>query len=243
MKIAICDDDRQELSHILSLLDSYQAQQHVTFTICPFHDSRKLADTLSETQYDLYLLDIIMPEITGMELAKEIRSFDKAADIIFLTTSPEYAVESYTVKATNYLMKPIVPDRFYQSLDEIRKKRDQEQGRSLVLKSNIGVHKILLNQLMYVEAQGRKVLYYLANGEEIVCTDRFSPVCDQLLQYPEFILVHRSFLVNMNYIRRIDGKDFLLTNGIRIPIRTNGRAEVVQRYNRFLVTAMRGYCL
>ena len=112
MKIAICDDDRQELSHILSLLDSYQAQQHVTFTICPFHDSRKLADTLSETQYNLYLLDIIMPEITGMELAKEIRSFDKAADIIFLTTSPEYAVESYTVKATNYLMKPIVPDRF-----------------------------------------------------------------------------------------------------------------------------------
>lgn len=70
-------------------------------------------------------------------------------------------------------MKPIVPDRFYQSLDEIRKKRDQEQGRSLVLKSNIGVHKIPLNQLMYVEAQGRKVLYYLANGEEIVCTDRF----------------------------------------------------------------------
>ena len=63
-----------------------------------------------------------------MELAKEIRSFDKAADIIFLTTSPEYAVESYTVKATNYLMKPIVPDRFYQSLDEIRKKRDQEQA-------------------------------------------------------------------------------------------------------------------
>ena len=55
-----------------------------------------------------------MPDITGMELARKIRSFDKSADIIFLTTSPEYAVESYTVKATNYLMKPIVPERFYK---------------------------------------------------------------------------------------------------------------------------------
>lgn len=108
-----------------------------------------------------------MPDITGMELARKIRSFDKSADIIFLTTSPEYAVESYTVKATNYLMKPIVPERFYETLDEIQKIREQEQGRSLVLKSSIGVHKIPLNQLMYVEAQGRKVLYYLANGEQV----------------------------------------------------------------------------
>lgn len=84
MKIAICDDDRQELSHILSLLDSYQAQQHVTFTICPFHDSRKLADTLSETQYDLYLLDIIMPEITGMELAKKSAASTKPRTLFFL---------------------------------------------------------------------------------------------------------------------------------------------------------------
>ena len=164
MKIAICDDNRQELSHILSLLDNYQVKQNLPFTICPFHNSRDLADTLSGARYDLFLLDIIMPDITGMELARKIRSFDKSADIIFLTTSPEYAVESYTVKATNYLMKPIVPERFYETLDEIQKIREQEQGRSLVLKSSIGVHKIPLNQLMYVEAQGRKVLYYLANG-------------------------------------------------------------------------------
>ena len=124
MKIAICDDNRQELSHILSLLDNYQAKQNLAFTICPFHNSRDLADTLSGTRYDLFLLDIIMPDITGMELARKIRSFDKSADIIFLTTSPEYAVESYTVKATNYLMKPIVPERFYETLDEIQKIRE-----------------------------------------------------------------------------------------------------------------------
>ena len=230
MKIAICDDNRQELSHILSLLDNYQAKQNLAFTICPFHNSRDLADTLSGTRYDLFLLDIIMPDITGLELARKIRSFDKSADIIFLTTSPEYAVESYTVKATNYLMKPIVPERFYETLDEIQKIREQEQGRSLVLKSSIGVHKIPLNQLMYVEAQGRKVLYYLANGEQVTCTDRFSAVCDQLLQNPEFILTHRSFLVNMNYIRLIGTADMQLQNGTVLPLAQRRLTEIRKHY-------------
>ena len=171
-----------------------------------------------------------MPDITGMELARKIRSFDKSADIIFLTTSPEYAVESYTVKATNYLMKPIVPERFYETLDEIQKIREQEQGRSLVLKSSIGVHKIPLNQLMYVEAQGRKVLYYLANGEQVTCTDRFSAVCDQLLQNPEFILTHRSFLVNMNYIRLIGTADMQLQNGTVLPLAQRRLTEIRKHY-------------
>ena len=60
-----------------------------------------------EEHYDIYLLDVVMPGLNGIELAKEIRSSDKAADIIFLTSSPEFAVESYTVKASNYLVKPV----------------------------------------------------------------------------------------------------------------------------------------
>lgn len=76
--------------------------------------------------------------------------------LFFLPHHPEYAVESYTVKATNYLMKADRAGALYETLDEIQKIREQEQGRSLVLKSSIGVHKIPLNQLMYVEAQGKK---------------------------------------------------------------------------------------
>ena len=238
MKIALCDDDKQELSQILSLLDSYQLTKGTHFTVSPFHSSFQLAATARTEHYDLYLLDIIMPGLSGMELAKEIRSFDKAADIIFLTTSPEFAVESYTVKAANYLMKPINQEQFFASLDEILRSRKQEVGKSIVLKSSIGIHKVNLTDLMYVEAQNRKVIYYLSNGEEITCTDRFSTVCDQLLEYPEFILAHRSFLVNMNYIRLISTTDMQLQNGSILPLAQRRVSEIRKHYLAFQMEEM-----
>ena len=104
MKIALCDDDEKELSNIRSLLDSYQKTHNIPFTYQEYHSSCELALRASKERFDIYLLDILMPHMTGMQLAREIRTFDHAADIIFLTTSSDFAVESYTVKATNYLM-------------------------------------------------------------------------------------------------------------------------------------------
>ena len=163
MKIAICDDDRQELTHIVSLLERYQQTNIEKLSIQPFSSSFELAVSARTERYDLYLLDIIMPGLSGMELAREIRSFDRAADLIFLTTSPEFAVESYTVKATNYLMKPIAEKQLSAALDDICQTREKEQGSTILLKSTIGMHKIRLSGVMYVEAQGRKLIYYLAN--------------------------------------------------------------------------------
>ena len=138
MKIAICDDDRQELTHIVSLLERYQQTNIEKLSIHPFSSSFELAVSARAERYDLYLLDIIMPGLDGMELAREIRSFDRAADLIFLTTSPEFAVESYTVKATNYLMKPVSEKQLSAALDDICQAREKEQGSTILLKSTIG---------------------------------------------------------------------------------------------------------
>lgn len=94
MKIAICDDDKNELFRILSVLADYQTQRNIEFSYKPFDNSTELASNLLQEHYDIYLLDVVMPGLNGIELAKEIRSSDKAADIIFLTSSPEFAVES-----------------------------------------------------------------------------------------------------------------------------------------------------
>ena len=147
MKIALCDDDEKELSNIRSLLDSYQKTHNIPFTYQEYHSSCELALQASKERFDIYLLDILMPHMTGMQLAREIRTFDHAADIIFLTTSSDFAVESYTVKATNYLMKPVSSNAFFAAMDDILRAKTQEQGHFLVLKSRIGVHKIPLSEL------------------------------------------------------------------------------------------------
>ena len=203
MKLALCDDDKQELSHISSFIKNYQKLSSVPMSVQIFHNSFELASVASDEHFDLYLLDIIMPGLNGIELAREIRRFDKAADIIFLTSSPEFAVESYTVKASNYLVKPVSRDRLVEALDDIMRTRTEDRDSCLVLKSSVGVHKVHISEIIYIEALNRKVIYYLRNNSQITCVEKFASVCDQLLQHPEFLLAHRSFLVNMNYIRRI----------------------------------------
>ena len=233
MKIALCDDDEKELSNIRSLLDSYQKTHNIPLTYKEYHSSCELALRASKERFDLYLLDILMPHMTGMQLAREIRTFDHAADIIFLTTSSDFAVESYTVKATNYLMKPVPADAFFAAMDDIIRAKAQEQEHFLVLKSRIGVHKVHLSELVYVEAQNRKVIYYTSGGEQIVCTALFSSVCDNLLQHREFIQVHRSFLVNMNYIRSIGAIDMYLHNGKSIPLAQRRVTDIKKHYLAF----------
>ena len=78
-----------------------------------------------------------MPVLSGMNLATEIRSFDKASDIIFLTSSPEFAVESYCVKATDYILKPVDKNRLLNSINEIAEKRKYEQEKYVVIKLSL----------------------------------------------------------------------------------------------------------
>ena len=118
MKIAICDDDLTELNRITAFLDEYSKTNRLPLTYKTFCSSIELASTAMQESYDLYLLDILMPALNGIELAREIRNFDRAAaaDLIFLTSSPEYAVDSYTVKASDYLLKPVQKKRFFRRI-------------------------------------------------------------------------------------------------------------------------------
>lgn len=233
MKIAICDDDKNELFRILSVLADYQTQRNIEFSYKPFDNSTELASNLLQEHYDIYLLDVVMPGLNGIELAKEIRSSDKAADIIFLTSSPEFAVESYTVKASNYLVKPVARDRLVEALDDIMRTRNEDRDSCLVLKSSVDVHKVHISEIIYIEALNRKVIYYLRNNSQITCVEKFASVCDQLLLHPEFLLAHRSLLVNMNYIRRIDAADLYLANGKCLPLAQRRTSEIKRLYLAF----------
>lgn len=233
MKIALCDDDEKELAGLKTMLHHYGAKHHKPLTYKEYTSSVELALQAPKERFDLYLLDIIMPRLTGVGLAREIRSFDKAASIIFLTTSPEFAVESYTVKATNYLMKPVQEETFFAAMDDLLHDKVEEQDHYVVLNSKIGVHKVRLSEIVFVEAQNRKVIYYTNSGEQITCADLFTSVCDELLQHREFILAHRSYLVNMNYIRTIGATDMQLSNGKSIPLAQRRVTDLKKHYLAF----------
>ena len=107
MYIAVCDDQVEELTALTGLLEQWQAERRIPLRCRAFRSAGNMLDAARHERFTLYLLDVMMPGIDGMEAAREIRTFDAAAEIVFLTSSPGFAYESYGVRALEYLLKPI----------------------------------------------------------------------------------------------------------------------------------------
>ena len=104
MYIAVCDDQTEELKDLTELLGAWETDRGTPVRVKSFRSAAALLDAARHERFTLYLLDIMMPGLNGMDAAREIRGFDKAADIIFLTSSPGFAYDSYSVKALEYLL-------------------------------------------------------------------------------------------------------------------------------------------
>lgn len=233
IRIAVCDDSRMTLDNIKESLYAYQDMYHMSFTVECFDNGHSLVGAFEKRSYDICILDIIMPGFSGMDCAREIRQMDRNTKIIFLTSSPEYALESYEVKASDYILKPVRKEILYDVLSDIITQLSIREGPSIVVRSEQGIQKIILSNLIYVEAMGKKTVYHLFPDRMITCREKFAHVCDNLCQEGCFLQSHRSYLLNMNYIDRISGNDIILSTGDTIPIAQGRAKEIRQIYLSF----------
>jgi DNA-binding LytR/AlgR family response regulator len=232
LSIAVCDDDINDLSNIVQLINLYKVSKNFCCEYAAFSNSSELVSTLEKgKRFDIYCLDIIMPGVTGIEVAKEIRTFDKTVPIVFFTSAPEFALESYSVKAINYVLKPISKEKLFITFDELleQMKAIKDTG-AFILKSKEGIQKILISNLTFVEVIGRNVLYHLLSGKVIECTEAFSSVCDKLMKYRCFIKPHRSFLVNMQYVDTIENHQITLQTFSSVPVAQGKARDLKHQY-------------
>lgn len=232
--IAICDDNIEELSNMGCLINEYRLSKHLNCEHAVFHNGFELISALEKgNHFDLYCMDIIMPVFSGIEVAREVREFDKNASIIFLTSSSEYALESYSVNAINYVLKPISKGKLFPALDKVLEQMKIEQDDAIVVKSNEGIQKILLSNLVFTEVSGRNVFYHLISGKVIECAESFASVCENMLKYGCFIKTHRSYIVNMQYIDTIDNNRLTLQTLSSVPIAQGKTRGIKERYLAF----------
>lgn len=229
MRIAICDDDAQELTRLSGLLDCYRQETKTGFTFTSYSDGLALLEDVREGKFELLLLDILMPLVNGMQIAAEVRTFDKEITIIFLTSSKEYAVDSYSVGALTYLLKPATADRLYPVLDQfLHSVQKPEEG--LAVKFKNGVANLSFTKIAYVEVLGKTLLFHMADDtvREII-----SPLVeyeDALLSRPEFIRVHRAFIVNLRQVQEVRPADILTYAGKTVPVSRRLYPQVREAY-------------
>ncbi len=232
MQIAICDDNIDDLSHMVQLLNLYRTSKNFSCEYAVFPNGFELISALEKgKRFDLYCLDIIMPGFTGIDVAKELRGLDKTAPILFFTSSPEFALESYSVKAINYILKPITKEKFFFTFDELLEQIKAVQDEdSVIIKSTEGIQKIMIANLAFAESIGRNVLCHLCTGKLIEWSESFSTVCNSLMKYGCFVKTHRSYLVNMQYVETIENHQVTLQALSTVPIAQGKAKEIKQQY-------------
>lgn len=229
MRIAICDDDQEQLRGLVSLLEHYQKERRLALSYQPFLSATELLSTAEEGKYDLYLLDVLMPGLNGMETAREIRAFDKEAQIVFLTSSPEFAVESYQYQAQNYILKPITPARLFPTLDAVEDGL-MRNAEGLFIKTNHGISRILFHRLAFAEVQNKKVFFHLTNGTVKEIAAPLSDFEEAMLSRREFVRVHRAFVVNLSQVAELAPGEILTLQGNKIPVSRKQYPQIREAY-------------
>ncbi len=234
IKIAFCDDDMEVLHQMNELLDRYRVERNEDITYAAFQSPFELLTEIEKgIRPDILFLDVVMPGQNGMDVAKEIRQYDTNMKIIFLTSSPEFAVESYSVGAYFYQLKPIWEESFFWLMDAVLAECEKKKKNRLILRSKDGITRIDLQQLEYCEVLGRKLLFHLENGAVLESAGSLDDLAGQLMQYSNFFRPHRSFLVNMEYIQNISSRSIKMVNDAEIPIPHGKCSEIKNTYMEY----------
>lgn len=236
--IAICDDSKQERQILAALFKRYQELHATPLQIHIFQNGFSLLDAIDQgKRFDITILDILMPGENGIEIARNIRASGTDTEIIFLTSSPEYAVDSYEVKAQNYLLKPVTEEKFFASIDSILAELDEKDTASFIIYTTEKQYsRIRVSSLVYGEVTHRTITLHLADQTIISAVMTFTEFLDILKAYPDFIYPHRSYAVNMNYIQYVTKSDIILTDGQKIPLSRNNYTKISEQFLNFAYT-------
>lgn len=211
MNIAICDDLACERTIIAKHLHTYFSKPNVS----EYASGEGLACAHQKEQFDLILLDMLMPGLNGIQTAEKIRTFDERTPIVFITTTEDFAVQSYRVLALDYLLKPITKEAMAQCLSRFTKLVPDRRFLSVNYR---GVQTdILLGNIIYIESELRKVIFHLLGEKRITITAKLDDFL-KLTTEPDFCRCHKSFLVNLSYVDAISGENFCLYDGTLIRI-------------------------
>ena len=236
--IAICDDSKQERQILAALFKRYQELHATPLQIHIFQNGFSLLDAIDQgKRFDITILDILMPGENGIEIARNIRASGTDTEIIFLTSSPEYAVDSYEVKAQNYLLKPVTEEKFFASIDSILAELDEKDTASFIIYTTEKQYsRIRVSSLVYGEVTHRTITLHLADQTMISAIMTFTEFLDILKAYPDFIYPHRSYAVNMHYIQYVTKSDIIPTDGQKIPLSRNNYTKISEQFLNFAYT-------
>ena len=219
LKIAICDDEKEFRDVAECMLKRYMEDKDVSFRVDIFDIPSELVDATEKgTIYDIYLLDVFMPGVTGMSIATELRSHGVKSPIIFLTSSTDHALQAFGVDATHYLLKPYTKDNFYVGMDKAMQSITSHKDDSIVLKVDNEYRSIPVSEIIYCEAEDKYQRFYLEKDERLLIRISGAELYKQLSQFGSFYRCGRAHILSLDYISRVTADGVIFKNGTQLKL-------------------------
>ena len=239
MKIAFCDDDALCRSRVDELLSAY-AYEHPDHNISytAFEYSDDVLDASAKIGgFDLYILDIVLQnDINGIELGVKLRAASHEGKIVYLTSSEEYAIDSFKVKPYNYVMKPIDRDALFKLLDEVYAIVSHEKQNNMMIKTKDSSVTISFDSILYAELAKRVIVYQLVGGKTIESTTvrtTFTDAMSELLSERRFVLCGTSMLVNLHHVKAVEADSLVFRNGTKVYLGKKLCRDMRAEWNKF----------
>lgn len=221
LRIAICDDMDAELRHIVALTKEYLTERGMSVELREFCHPDALLTACEKESFHIFLLDMVMPMVSGLELGREIRRSSTDAQIIYITTEPSFAMDAYAVNPLHYLIKPVDKVKLFSALDLAAEKVDYGKETAVTVKTKNGLRTISTDKIALCEYKCHAVIYTLINNERVQTTTiscSFAEHISPLLQDKRFIQPHVAYVVNMSIVERLDKGGFTLKSGTLVPV-------------------------
>ena len=238
IRIACCDDEKQQLELYKTMFTNIEMRQDIELSVEYFLSGNFMLERFQSEKnpFDLVYLDMDMDEKSGLDLAKEIRqNYHSDCLILFLTNYPKYMQNSFDVRAFQYMIKPVQFEEFERKFNAARKYLEKDDKNRVVLKIDEDNVVFFTNEIYYIEKEksSKQFLVYLED-KCVVAKGVLSAIENQLLEQ-HFMRTHRSYLVNMKHIRRIQKNDLVLSNGNLVPISRRKEKELKQQFMRYAI--------
>lgn len=239
MKIAVCDDSIEDLLKLEKLLLKYKIKYPTwNLELEKYSDSSRLYRKIMKGELaDIYILDMLMPGHNGVELGTQIRNLGCGSVIIYVTSSDDYALDAYGVHAVRYLIKPVDEDGLFEALNYALACLKVKKEPEFLLKTKGGLVRIPYSRIEYIENASRKLEVHV-NGEEVLKSlfirKSFEEEIQEIVEKKNFMQVHKSFLVNLDYVKRLTADGLIMESGVQLPVSKAKAAQVKREYLLFV---------
>lgn len=238
LSIAIVDDDEETRKRIAKRLDEIFTEKNINIDIMSFPDGIKYKNSLSSCSYDVTFMDIEMPGISGIEVAKDLANANKVGILIYISNREDKVFESLQTHPFGFIRKRHFNDDCPKAIDEILKKIQSEENGKLLLKMADGVISLKLDDICYFETQGRKTSINVNGFAEPILFN--SPISNFIakLEGKNFLVTYKGFLVNVSYISKITIDGVIMKDGKNLPVSRRKVAKLKEDYMDMLNSSM-----